>query len=134
MSQQNARKFIDLLFSDKALQERTAGMKPEEILARAREQGLECTLGELKEETLKKRELTLDEMDQAAGGTRPGAKKLGTDPSDSSCPNSPDGSHKWVKTAEYLDDTFLFLEQWSVFYTCDYCMATKRKDEDGWAW
>ena len=33
MSQQNAKKYIDLLLSDKALQERTTGMKPEEVLA-----------------------------------------------------------------------------------------------------
>jgi predicted ribosomally synthesized peptide with nif11-like leader len=134
MSQQNAGKFINLLLSDKALQERTAGMKPEEVLACAREQGLECTLEELKAATLKSRELTPDEMDQAAGGIRSGARKLSTDSSDSSCPNSPDGSHKWVKTAEYLDDTFLFLEHWTVFYTCDYCMATKRKGESDWVW
>ena len=38
-------------------------MKSEEVLAFAREQGMECTLEELKEETLKSREMSLDEME-----------------------------------------------------------------------
>lgn len=95
MSLQNANKFIDLLLSDKTMQERTAGMKPEEVLAFAREQGLECTLEELKEETLKSRELSPDEMDQAAGGSAAAYHY-----SKEKCPKSPDPDHqhKWVKT------------------------------------
>ena len=135
MSQQNAKKFIDQLRSDKTMQERTAGMKPEEVLAFAREQGMECTLEELKEETLKSREMSLDEMDQVAGG---GAfhlgRKIHSDSDKPACPSSPDGNHKWVKTGEYKVDTLLFLEGWDVFYTCEYCMKTKKEDETGWAW
>ena len=132
MSLQNAQKFIDLLAGDKTVQERTAGMKPEEVLAFAREQGLECTLEELKEETLKNREISPDEMDQVAGGIFHIRRK--TNSSKPSCPNSPDGYHKWVKTGEYHATTFLFLEGWDVFYTCEYCMKTKREEKSGWAW
>ena len=129
MSLQNASKFIDLLLSDKAMQERTAGMKPEEVLAYARELGLECTLEELKEETLKSRELSPNEMEQTAGGSA--AANHYTSPT---CPKSPDKKHKWVKTGEHLSETLLFLESWDVFYTCEYCMKSKRVGESGWAW
>ena len=129
MSQQNADQFIDLLLSDKDLQERTAGMKPEEVLACAREQGLECTLEELKEETLKSRELSPDEMDQVDGGSTAAHHY-----SAPKCPKSPDHKHHWVKTGEKLAGTILFVETWNVFYTCEYCMATKRSSSPGWAW
>jgi len=38
MSLLNANQFINLLLSDKSLQERIAGMTPDEVLACAREQ------------------------------------------------------------------------------------------------
>ena len=104
-------------------------MKPEEVLACAREQGLECTLEELKEETLKSRELSPDEMDQAAGGST--AQSHYKKPE---CPKSPNNEHKWVKTGEYLEETILFVEHWNVFYTCEYCMKTRRASTPGWAW
>lgn len=128
MSQQNACKFIDLILSDKALQERMSDMKPDEVLAVAREQGLECTLEELKEATAKTRELSLDEMEQTAGGKQTSPKIP------FHCDKSPTNYHKWLKTAEYKQAEFLFLEGWDVFYVCEHCGRTKRKKEYGWAW
>ena len=75
MALENARKFLEQVMKDKALRARTAEKEPAEVVAIARELGLEATAEELeqavkamRQEAEEPKELTLDEMDKAAGG------------------------------------------------------------------
>ena len=76
MALENAQKFLERVMADEALRERVAEKEPAEVAAVAKELGFEVTAEELieaanmmrkpDEENLK--ELSLAEMDQAAGG------------------------------------------------------------------
>ena len=75
MALENARAFLEQVMKDKALRARTAEKEPAEVVAIARELGLEVTAEELeqavkamRQEAEEPKELTLDEMDKAAGG------------------------------------------------------------------
>ena len=75
MALENARKFLEQVMKDKALRARTAEKEPAEVVAIARELGLEATAEELeqavkamRQEAEEPKKLTLDEMDKAAGG------------------------------------------------------------------
>ena len=75
MALENARKFLEQVMKDKALRARTAEKEPAEVVAIAKELGLEATAEELeqavkamRQEAEEPKELTLDEMDKAAGG------------------------------------------------------------------
>ena len=75
MALENARAFLEQVMKDNALRARTAEKEPAEVVAIARELGLEVTAEELeqavkamRQEAEEPKELTLDEMDKAAGG------------------------------------------------------------------
>ena len=70
MSMENAKEFLKKITKDEALKERLTGKEPEEVLAVAKELGMECTREEL-EEIAKSMELDLNEMDQVAAGRTP---------------------------------------------------------------
>ena len=61
MSMENAKEFLKKITKDEALKERLTGKEPEEVLAAAKELGMECTREEL-EEVAKSMELSPDEM------------------------------------------------------------------------
>ena len=76
MALENARAFLEQVMKDKALRARTAEKEPAEVVAIARELGLEATAEELeqavkamRQEAGEPKELTPDELDKAAGGT-----------------------------------------------------------------
>ena len=76
MALENAQKFLEQVMADEALRERVAEKESAEVAALARELGFEMTAEELIEsvnmmrepEEEKLKELSLAEMDQAAGG------------------------------------------------------------------
>ncbi len=121
MSQENAKKVVQMIQEDEALRERVAKMRLEELPALARELGLEATMEELKEamhnaDDLK---LNLDDIEEAAGG-------IPTKP----CPASPTGKHKWETTGhKEVPHKFLFWD-YTMGYDlqkCAYCGRTRQK-------
>jgi len=60
MSKENARVFVQAVLNDEELRGKTANMKPEEVIAFAKEMGFDFTLDELKE--VKKDDIELDEL------------------------------------------------------------------------
>ena len=126
MSMENAKEFLKKITEDEALKERLAGKEPEEVLAAAKELGMECTREEL-EEVAKSMELGPDEMGSASGGggylvpvTLRGVFK---------CTN-PEGHH-WVYTHHEEEElNFLFISLGTRGYNhfeCSFCHATKKE-------
>ena len=76
MALENARKFLEQVMKDKALRARTAEKEPAEVVAIARELGLEATAEELEQavKAMRKtageatKELSIDELGKVAGG------------------------------------------------------------------
>ncbi len=128
MALENARKFLQLVQEDQALQDRLAGMAPEDRSKAARELGLDYTEAELAE-ALKAMEVSPDELEQAAGGvgdrsTRQTLTRLLNE----KCPKAPDGKHNWVKQGHREDPhTFLFWDYTKGYdvYACSYCGRVK---------
>ena len=69
MSKENATAFVQKVFDDEELRQRTGAMKPEELIPFAKEMGFDFTLDELKEVKKEDIELSPDELEAAAGGT-----------------------------------------------------------------
>ena len=115
--------FVEMVLNDEELQKRTEAMESEEVLALAKEQGLEFTLDELKDVD-NNRELSTDELDEVVGGegvTRLGSRSGNPD----RCPSNPNGKeHEWVETGKF-DEKVLFVTVQRVFITCKYCMKTR---------
>ena len=132
MPLENAKEFLDKIVEDKALQERLTGKEPEEVLAAAKELGLECTREEL-EEAAKKRELDMDELAETAGGAniefeRSMAGKIIR--RESPCTNP--GGHQWVYTHHDEERNTLFIfpffgTKGYNYFKCEYCNRTKRE-------
>ena len=70
MSIETARVFVQAVLNDKELRGNTANMKPEEVIAFAKEMGYDFTLDELKEVKKEDIELSPDELESVAGGAR----------------------------------------------------------------
>ena len=68
MSKESAEKFIQAVLNDEELREKTANMKPEEVVPFAKEMGYDFTLEELKEVKKEDIELSPEELENAAGG------------------------------------------------------------------
>ena len=117
-----------MVLEDEALQDRTADRSEDEVMAIARELGLEFTSEELKEAAAT-RELTPGDLESVAGGAP--HRKHAKGNSDY-CPMNGDG-HKWVKTGHYEDPWFGWLKEGGLFslgydtYTCSCCGATKKE-------
>ena len=127
MSLENAKKFIKQAMEDETLRERTANKGEEEILAIAKEMGLDYTAEELKE-AAGVRELDLSDMEPVAGGDLYGMVK---DFSEPLCPKSKNGEHKWIKTGHYESEWFSWLKKGGIFsigydtFKCEYCGKKK---------
>lgn len=123
MSQQDARKFVQMVIGDEALHERTSNKDPEVVLSVARELGLDVTEGELS--AMMNREMDLDEMDEVAGGLRP----VPIPPNMSGADHCYDDPHRpfhhWVKTGQKEKWLFWARDYSCDVYTCTLCGATK---------
>lgn len=130
MATENARKFVDKVMTDAALNERVKDMKPEAVLACAKEQGLDFTEEELKA-ALGDEKLSLEDLDNVAGGNVVGGSYLPKKPSKKdTCPGNASGDHEWVKTGHVEDPhSFLWIDYTIGYdiYTCSCCGKTKRE-------
>lgn len=97
MTLENAKKFLTLMREDETLQDRTANRSEEEVMAVAKEMGLDFTSEELREAS-GVCELTLGEMQFIAGGKKRKRHKFTDD-----CPKNEEG-HNWIKTSHYEDE------------------------------
>ena len=70
MSIEAARVFVQAVLNDEELREKTANIKPEEVIPFAKEMGYDFTLDELKEVKEEDIELSPEELGKAAGGSR----------------------------------------------------------------
>ena len=68
MSLENAKKFLNEIAKDEALKERLAGKDSTEVLAAAKELGLECSVEEMEEAAKGTAELSPEEMADVSGG------------------------------------------------------------------
>ena len=68
MSKENATAFVQKVFDDDELRQRTGAMKPEELIPFAKEAGFDFTLEELQEVKKEDIELSPEELEAAAGG------------------------------------------------------------------
>ena len=122
MALDNAKKFITLILENETLRDRRANRGEEEVMAIAKETGLDFTAEELKE-AASASELTPGEMEFVAGGRN--AFKL-----KDKCPGN-EGGHMWVKTGHVEDEWFSWLKKgglWSIGFDqfkCAYCGKTK---------
>ena len=131
MSMENAKEFLKKITKDEALNDRVTGKEPDEVLAVAKELGLECTKEEL-EKAAKNRELDLDEMAEAAGGDQyveMGKMLAGGPGAPAKCTN-PSG-HQWIYTHHEEEAAhFLWVEVGTRGYNyfgCPYCHQVMRK-------
>ena len=115
---------------DETLRERTANKSEEEVLAVAKEMGLDYTTEELKE-AVNARELDLSEMEPVAGGFLNSNCVKNFD-EQYGCPKHR-GDHKWIKTGHYEDEWFGWLKKGGLFsigydtFQCEYCGKKKEK-------
>ena len=68
-SKESATKFVQAVIDDAELREKTANIKPEEIVPFAKEMGYDFTLDELKDVKKENIELSPEELEAVAGGT-----------------------------------------------------------------
>ena len=131
MSTENAKIFLEAVTKDETLKERLAGKDSAEVLAAAKEQGLECTLEEL-EEAGKSAELSPEEMSGAAGGTSSAVQKF-YEEARKHCYNKSQGPlHDWVYThhEEEPFHLFGFIPCGTIgynYFRCSLCGATKKQ-------
>ena len=133
MSMENAKEFLKKIAEDEALKERLAGKEPEEVLAAAKELGMECTREEL-EEVAKSMELNPDEMGGVSASiSNPVSDAISSGfSSGSDIPKCTDPlGHLWVFTHYEEEEDKLF---WLIpigtnkyiHYRCKFCNATKK--------
>ncbi len=129
MALENARKFLQLVQEDQALQNRLAGMTPEDRSNKARELGLDYTEEELAE-ALKAVDASPNELEQASGGSfivQPVRQSISKILSET-CSKAPDRKHNWVRQGHKEEPhTFLFWDYTKGYdiYTCTYCGRVK---------
>ena len=133
MALENAKQFISLIWEDEALKKRTANKGEEEVMAIAKEMGLDFTAEELKEAAAAHNtpELTLDEMEPVAGGVTSNLIPGLDDPY--ACPKNRGKNHSWKKVKHVEDEWFSWIKEGGLFsfgtdvYECRYCGLTMNK-------
>ena len=117
MALEDARKFVEMAKNDEALREKLDGVQPEEVMAYAKELGLQFTVEELKDAVCSPK-LSPEDMDLVAGGT--GSSQDNDEYKDFdvgySCKGSPDGKHAWVLTGHHEDNKSFACWDWSYGY------------------
>ena len=121
MAIENAKQFVEKITTDAALAERVNGLTLQEDLALAKELGLEFTEAELKS-ALNNRELSPEELDEAAGG------KQNSDPTAlmlekaEHCHGDTKGPrHNWVKTGHVEEPHSFLLWDYTKGYDIEKC-------------
>ena len=142
MSKESAKAFVQAILDDEELRQRTAEIKPEEVISFAKEMGYDFTVEELKEAANEVRELSPDELGNVAGGDSKAVcdginqhqrfrNKINQA---SHCHGDIHGSlHNWVKTGQHVEEPILngwlnWLGSWSIGYDlcrCSLCGETK---------
>ena len=108
-SKESATKFVQAVIDDAELREKTGAMKPEEVIAFAKEMGFDFTLDELKEVKEEDIELSPDELGNVAGGNVVHLYAL----EDIYCNGDENGSkHIWGSHLEY--------ESYGIFFEHTY--------------
>ena len=136
MSKENAKAFVQAILNDEELREKTANIKPEEIVPFAKEMGYDFTLEELKEVKEEDIELSPEELENVAGGDKY-VKDNGTyfinarkkiHEQNLHCYNDlRKPLHNWVKLGQHKEEPILegclsWLGNWSDGY--DLCKCT----------
>ena len=132
MSKENATAFVQKVFDDEELRQRTGAMKPEELIPFAKEMGFDFTLDELKDVKKEDIELSPEELEAVAGGRYGIKEKSHRDYIKSHCYGDPNGPlHNWVETGHEERPVL-----WGIFgdytkgynlYKCSLCGATKEE-------
>ena len=130
MSKESAIQFAQEVTEDIELRDRTAKLKPEEVLSIAKEMGYDFTEEELTAAMNEDQELTADDLETAAGGAgSPGQRSQGQkrklrEEQAKHCNHDINGPlHQWVKTGHE--------ERWMLWawtrgydlYICSLCGA-----------
>ena len=134
MSKESAIQFAQEVTEDIELRDRTAKLKPEEVLSIAKEMGYDFTEEELTAAMNEDQELTADDLETAAGGAgSPGQRSQGQkrklrEEQAKHCNHDINGPlHQWVKTGH---EERWMLWAWTRGYdlfTCTLCGATKEE-------
>ena len=134
MSKESAIQFAQEVMEDTELRDRTAKLKPEEVLSIAKEMGYDFTEEELTAAMNEDQELTADDLETAAGGAgSPGQRSQGQkrklrEELAKHCNHDINGPlHQWVKTGH---EERWMLWAWTRGYdlfTCTLCGATKEE-------
>ena len=134
MSKEAASKFVQAVLNAKELREKTANIKPEELIPFAKEEGYDFTLEELQEVKKEDIELLPDELEGAAGGFVRGKKTIREQNLHLHCYNDlKKPLHQWVKIG-HKEEPFLGglfeggLFGWSTgydVYECTLCHICK---------
>ena len=134
MSKESAIQFAQEVTEDIELRDRTAKLKPEEVLSIAKEMGYDFTEEELTAAMNEDQELTADDLETAAGGAgSPGQRSQGQkrklrEELAKHCNHDINGPlHQWVKTGH---EERWMLWAWTRGYdlfTCTLCGATKEE-------
>ena len=134
MSKESAIQFAQEVTEDIELRDRTAKLKPEEVLSIAKEMGYDFTEEELTAAMNEDQELTADDLETAAGGAgSPGQrsqaqKRKLREELAKHCNHDINGPlHQWVKTGH---EERWMLWAWTRGYdlfTCTLCGATKEE-------
>ena len=120
MSRENAKKFVETVETDNALQERVKNLSIDEVLTIAKELGYEFTIEEL--EHIGDQELTSDELESVAGGR--GIKRIiKTGKPGKHCNDDPSQPlHTFVCTGNHREIPFLLLwTEGQDEYVCTNC-------------
>ena len=124
MAIENAKRFVEMVAADAALNARLETLDSEAVLAAAKEMGLDFTAEELKAAAMDET-VSLDELDEVAGGI--GKVKSG---SVRWCTKSPNQEHNWVYTGHEEEPHSFSCWDWTYgydHYKCTYCGKTKRE-------
>ena len=131
MALEDAKKFLAMAREDEELQDRIANKGKEEVMAVAKESGLDFSDEELQEAASIK-ELSPDEMVACAGGRlKPYGKSY--DPLETICPKRNGEKHVWIRTGHKEDEWFAWLKDGGLFsvgfdyYKCSVCGETCKK-------
>ena len=119
MAKESAVKFVQAVMDNEELREKTANMKPEEAIPFAKEMGYDFTAEELTEVMNEDKELSPDELENAAGGNQYTTKLEA--PEDIYCYGNVDGPKHNFSEAWVARDYFIFWKREYYIRKCYNC-------------
>ena len=127
MSKESAIQFAQEVMEDTELRDRTAKLKPEEVLSITKEMGYDFTEEELTAAMNEDQELSADELEAAAGGKKKWHSESYYE-SIKHCHHDINGPlHKWVKTGHEERWHFWAWTRGYDLFTCTLCGAKKEE-------